>query len=130
MSLRAQMIGFCLLIGLAPLAGMGIYAVNVAGNGLESQASDRLASLREAKKAGLDALLGRWKLETEMFAASKEVYNALSMLRDATLGVVEGQRLDLEDEEYVGNRDYLAPAFAPFVEKLGFPDAYLIGDHG
>ncbi len=130
MSLRAKLIGFCLLIGVVPLAIMGVYSVQLASQSLQEQAFDQLASLRDAKKQALQTLMERWKLETQIYASNKEIYNALSLLQGDTMLYINGQRMDVNEEDYAANLEYVSVAFAPFVETLGFEETYLIGNNG
>ena len=53
------------------------------------------------------------------------------MLRDYAWGAASpGKRMGVSDEEFTGLLDYVGGAFRPYVETLGFADAYLIGDDG
>lgn len=130
MSLKRKLVIFCLLIGLLPIAAMGVYSVRIASESMKSQMFQQLESIRDAKKLALEALRTRWVEETELFAKSKEVYNSVGMLRDAAMGTSKGKKTDLEDEEVLDAMDYVKPAFAPFVEHLGYADAYAVGDDG
>ncbi|MBG0777845.1 MAG: methyl-accepting chemotaxis protein [Desulfovibrionaceae bacterium] len=130
MTLRAKLMLFCLVVGLVPVALMGGYAVQSASESLRNKEFRSLESLRDARSTALQSLFERWREEARIYAATKEVYNALGLLRDAALGTREGVRIKVEDADYAGAVDWAAPPFAPFVEILGFDDAYLIGDHG
>ncbi|BBD09557.1 methyl-accepting chemotaxis protein [Desulfovibrio ferrophilus] len=131
MSLRVKLIVFCLLLGLLPAVAVGLFSVRLASDSLSGGAMQQLTSVREAKRHELQELFGTWRREAEIYASVKEVYNALGMIRDFAWGTAKsGQRMDVTDEEYIGLLEYVGGAFKPFVEKLGFKDAYLIGDDG
>ncbi len=130
MSLRLKLIAFCLAVSLVPLFIMGFYSVELASQSLSEQVLGQLEAVRDAKKETLGAMFQRWRAEAELYASTKEVYNAVVMLADYALGTPEGQRVDVQSDEYATNHDYVNPTFEPFVKGLGFEDALLIDDYG
>ena len=131
MTLKTKLITFCLLIGLLPLVAMGVISVNLASKSLQSQAFGQLESVRDIKKEALEGVVEKWFHEVQMFAAVKEVYNALGMLGQVDMDYgEEGKRLDVEEPEYLDAYDYVAKTFEPFVKNLGYEDAMLINDYG
>ena len=124
------MIAFCLTVSLVPLFIMGFYSVELASQSLSEQVLGQLEAVRDAKKETLGTMFQRWRSEAELYSATKEVYNALVMLADYAMGTPEGQRVDVQSEDYATNHDYVNPAFEPFVKGLGFEDALLIDDYG
>ncbi len=130
MLLRTKIMVFCMVIGVLPLLGMGIYSVQTASSSLEKAAVSQLEAVRDVQRESLLALTARWRAETVIFSQVKEVYNAIGMLRDFSYGRVhEGERMPL-DEEYEGLYDFVKAAFIPFVKELGFEDALLLDDYG
>ena len=130
MSLRLKLIAFCLAVSLVPLFIMGFYSVELASQSLSEQVLGQLEAVRDAKKETLGAMFQRWRAEAELYASTKEVYNAVVMLADYALGTPEGERVDVQSDEYNTNHDYVNPVFEPFVKGLGFEDALLIDDYG
>ncbi|MFW5837583.1 MAG: cache domain-containing protein, partial [Desulfovibrionaceae bacterium] len=131
MSLKAKMISFCLLIGLAPVLVMGVFSVQVATDALSSQAFGQLASVRDSKSMAVQDMAEKWMEEVRILGQVKEVYNTLVMLRD--FGVEHGEkgrRLPVQNDEYRELHEYLGGAFEPFVEVQGYEDALVIDDHG
>ena len=129
MSLKAKLTLFCLLIGLVPAAVMGVYSVRLASDHLRQQAVRQLQSVRDDKQFALAALLDRWAAETRILAGVKDVYNSLGMLRDYAMDYRKDPRMKL-GKDYDDLHGYLGFAYRPFVEKLGFEDALLVGDDG
>jgi methyl-accepting chemotaxis protein len=129
MSLKTKLTLFCLLIGLAPAAVMGVYSVRLASDHLRQQAVRQLQSARDDKQHALAALLDRWAAETRIYAGVKDVYNSLGMLRDYAMDFRKDPRMKL-GKDYDELHAYLGFAYRPFVEKLGFEDALLVGDDG
>lgn len=130
MSLRLKMIAFCLAVSLLPLFIMGFYSVELASESLSEQVLGQLEAVRDAKKETLGTMFQRWRAEAELYAATKEVYNAVVMLADYALGTPEGQRVDVQSDDYNTNHEYVNPVFEPFVKGLGFEDALLMDDYG
>ncbi len=98
---------------------------------LSHQAFGQLESLRDAKKAAMEQLFEKWSQEVRIFASVKEVFNAVGLLRDYTYGTVEaGERMDINDPDYVSLFPYVEGAFEPFVSVLGYEDALLVDDYG
>ncbi|MCM0756576.1 methyl-accepting chemotaxis protein [Desulfovibrio aminophilus] len=130
MSLKAKLILFCLFIGLLPLLVMGVYSVERASGSLSAQSFGRLESVRDIKKKALEDLLDTWRREARIFGAVKEVYSAVGLLRDQGMGLPKGARMDVADPAYLDSLSYVAGAFKPFVEVLGYEDALLVDDYG
>lgn len=129
MQLRTKLTAFCICIGLLPLLAMGFYSVHTAAVSLEKNAFSQLAAIQNTQRQTIQSMVTSWKQEAVIFSKVKEVYNALGMLREATYGAPQGRQMVL-DEEYEGQYQYVAPAFLPFVEELGFTDALLMDDYG
>jgi methyl-accepting chemotaxis protein len=131
MNVKSKLVLFCLLVGLLPTALMGFYSVKLATDSLSDAAFNQLTSVRDARKRTVTELLGTWHDEARIYATSKDVYNALGMLRDYAWGEAKaGERMDVTAAEYTELAAYVSRAFTPFVKKLGYADAYLIGDDG
>jgi methyl-accepting chemotaxis protein len=131
MSLRFKMAGFCLLIGLFPLLFMGVFSVNTASESLRGKARSQLESVREIQGKAVSGVIATWRQETVMYSKVKEVYNAIGMLRDYTIGLAEeGLPMPVDTPEYEDLYTYVKAAFTPYVEVLGYEDALLIDDHG
>jgi methyl-accepting chemotaxis protein len=131
MTLRAKLILFCLLTGLAPLVFICGYAVTTASNGLAKQAFSQLESVRDMKKTAAEALFEKWIRQAAVYAKVKEVYSALGMLRDTYTGTVKpGEPIKIDAPDYQDMLAFVAPAFDPFVAVLGYEDALLIDDYG
>mgnify|MGYP001417519923 CR=1 FL=1 len=130
MSLKFKMILFSLAIGLLPLALMGVYSVERAATSLSAQTFGQLESVRDIKKLALEQAVDLWQREALVFSAVKEVYNALGLLRGQAMGASKGQRLDVADPAFQDALGYVAGAFKPFVEVLGYEDAILVDDYG
>ncbi|MES9996152.1 methyl-accepting chemotaxis protein [Desulfovibrio aminophilus] len=130
MSLKAKLILFCLLIGLLPLSVMGVYSVERASGSLSAQSLGRLESVRDIKKKALEDLLDTWRREARIFAGVKEVYSAVGLLRDQGMGLPKGARMNVADPAFLDALSYVAGAFRPFVEVLGYEDALLLDDYG
>jgi methyl-accepting chemotaxis protein len=125
------MISFCLFIGLAPLVVMGLLSVEVASDGLSSQAFGQLESVRDSKRTAVQDMAGKWVTEATILSQVKEVYNTLVMLRDfGSENGEKGKRLPVDGEEYKDLHSYLGGAFKPFVEVQGYEDALVIDDYG
>jgi methyl-accepting chemotaxis protein len=129
-SLKTKMILFSLAIGLLPLALMGVYSVERAATSLSAQAFGQLESVRDIKKLALEQAVEGWRREALVFAGVKEVYNALGLLRGQAMGAAKGRRLDMDDQGLQDALAYVAGAFKPFVEILGYEDALLVDDYG
>ncbi|MGE4506043.1 MAG: methyl-accepting chemotaxis protein [Desulfovibrionaceae bacterium] len=121
MSLKTKLIGFCLLAGLLPLLIMGVFSVNTASRSLRAQTFGQLQSMLHAKAAAFEAMAETWQAETAIFSRVKDVYHALGLLRNYE---------DFDDADYLSDREYVLPAFQPFVEVLGYDDAILTDDYG
>ena len=131
MSLRFKMAGFCLLIGLFPLLFMGVFSVNTASESLRGKARSQLESVREIQGKAVSGVIATWRQETVMYSKVKEVYNAIGMLRDYTIGLAEeGLPMPVDTPEYEDLYTYVKAAFSPYVDVLGYEDALLIDDHG
>lgn len=129
MQLRTKLTVFCICIGLLPLLAMGIYSVHTAVVSLENKAFAQLTAVQNVQRQTIESMVTSWKQEAVIFSKVKEVYNALGMLRDATYGAPQGKPMEF-DEDYESQYQYVAPAFLPFVEELGFTDALLMDDYG
>ena len=121
LSLKAKLMLFCLAASLAPLLIMGVVSVQTASDSLTEQAFARLASVRDAHARALAELKTTWWGEVRIFAAVKEVYNALGLLR-----VYE----NFDNPDYRDDHEYVSVAFAPYVKVLGYADAILTDDYG
>ncbi len=130
MSLKTKMIAFCLLIGIVPVTLMGLFAVHRAAGSLSALALGRVEAVRDAKKAAVEAMAGKWLADVRIYAGVKEVYHAVAMGRDAFMGVKKGERADVADTAYQDTRNFVIGAFKPFVEVLGYEDALVVDDYG
>jgi len=130
MSLKTKLVAFCLCIGLIPLAVIGVYSVNLAGQSLQQQAQQQLVSARDARRNALEGLAQVWFNEVRIFGANKGVYHALGFLRDKAYGADVKGSFDTKGDDYVSSADNVRSAFVPFVEVLGYGDAMLIDDYG
>ena len=130
MSLKTKMILFSLAIGLLPLTLMGVYSVERAAASLSAQSFGQLQSVRDIKKLALEQAVEGWRREALVFAGVKEVFNALGLLRGQAMGAAKGQPLDVADPAFQDALGYVAGAFKPFVEVLGYEDALLLDDYG
>ncbi len=131
LSLKAKLVGFCLVIGIAPLVFMGVYSVRQASDSLSRQAFNQVESVRDSRREALNQLAERWLAEVRVYAGVKEVFSAVAMLRDQFTGKVKpGQRADVADPEYQDLLQFVAPAFQPFVAVLGYQDALLVDEYG
>jgi methyl-accepting chemotaxis protein len=130
MSLKTKMIAFCLLVGIVPVTVMGLFGVNRAAKSLSALAFGRVEAVRDAKKAAVEAMAGKWLADVRIYAGVKEVYHAVAMGRDAFMGVKPGVRADVADPAYLDTRNFVIAAFKPFVEVLGYEDALVVDDYG
>ncbi len=130
MSLKTKMIAFCLLIGIVPVTLMGLFSVRLAADSLSALALGRVEAVRDAKKAAVEAMAGKWLADVRIYAGVKEVYHAVAMGRDAFMGVAKGERANVADPAYLDTRDFVIGAFRPFVEVLGYEDALVVDDYG
>jgi methyl-accepting chemotaxis protein len=130
MSLKFKMIAFCLLVGMVPVTVMGAFAVKRAAVSLTELALGRVEAVRDAKKAAVEAMAGKWLADVRIYAGVKEVYHAVAMGRDAFMGVKPGVRADVNDPAYLDTRNFVIAAFKPFVEVLGYEDALVADDYG
>ena len=78
MSLRAKLVGFCLLLGLLPTVVVGVMSVRLASHSLSDSALHQLASVRDAKAHEMESLFATWRREATLYGGVKEVYNALA----------------------------------------------------
>lgn len=131
MSLRTRILAFCIAIGLLPLALMGGISLDLASRGLEGAAFARLASVRDIQHTATEKAGRRWLADAAMFGAIKEVYNAIGMLRDYAMTEARpGVRMPVDTDAYNEVYGYVAGAFTPFVQHLGYEDALLVDDYG
>jgi len=130
MSLKSKMIAFCLLVGIVPMTVMGVFGVNRAAKSLSELAFGRVEAVRDAKKAAVEAMAGKWLADVRIYAGVKEIYHAVAMGRDAFMEVKPGVRGDVADPGYLDTRNFVIAAFTPFVEILGYEDALVVDDYG
>jgi methyl-accepting chemotaxis protein len=130
MTLTYKLVVFCLAISMLPLAVTGVVSVRQASGILGEQAFGGLAAARDSRKEALEAAAATWLREAAILAKVKEVYNGVGMLRDYFMLAKPGVRVAVDTEEYRGLYEYVAPAFGPFTEVLGFEDALIVADDG
>ena len=131
LSLKAKLVLFCLCLGVLPLTVMGIQGVHSASSSLSRQSFEHLESVRDAKKAAMDELSAKWFAEVKMYASVKEVFSSIAMLADYFMGKAKpGEKMDVDTPEFEDSYQFVAPAFAPFIEVLGYQDALLIDEYG
>jgi len=130
MRLKHALLFFCLAIGIVPLAVTGLVSVREASDVLSEQAFSDLAAARDSRAAALASAVDAFMREAAIMSRVKEVYNAVPMTRDFFMGAKPGRPVPVGTAEYKDMHDYLAPAFAPFTEVLGFKDALLVADDG
>jgi len=130
MHLKHALIVFCLAIGILPLAVTGLVSVRQASDVLSRQAFDNLAASRDSRARALVRAVDAFTREAAILARVKEVYNAVGMTRDYFMGKKPGEAVPVDTAEYKDLHEYVASAFAPFTDVLGFEDALLVADDG
>jgi len=130
MRLQHVLLLFCLAVGVVPLAVTGWVSTRQASHILSDQAFADLAAARDSRAAALASAVDAFLREAAIMSRVKEVYNAVPMTRDYFMGAKPGRPAPVDTAEYKDMHDYLAPAFAPFTEVLGFRDALLVADDG
>ncbi len=130
MTLKYKLILFCLAISILPLAVTGIVSVRQASEILGEQAFGGLGAARDSRKEALEAAAATWLREAAILAKVKEVYNGVGMMRDYFMLGKPGTKVAVDTSEYKDLYEYVAPAFGPFTEVLGFEDALVVADDG
>jgi hypothetical protein len=110
---------------------MGLFAVHRAAGSLSALALGRVEAVRDAKKAAVEAMAGKWLAAVRIYAGVKEVYHAVAMGRDAFMGVKKGERADVADTAYQDTRNFVIGAFLnPLWRSWATRTRLVVDDYG
>jgi methyl-accepting chemotaxis protein len=130
MSLKVKLVLFTLAVVVLPLMFIGYYSVNVASTSLQSQSFDKLEALADAKQFDLNNRVNAWFQSIASLAASKDMYNTLTLMENYFTESTPGKRYDTSNSDITSIAKFAHPKLLPAVEKLGFADAMLIDTKG
>ena len=131
-TLKTKMIVFCLLIGLLPLAFMGVYAYRTAARSLDEGFFAQLTSLREVKGHAASEIVASWRGDMAAFSRSQAAGDALQRLEafaDGPAGM-RGGRVAIETPEYRELHKRGLRDFDFWVREKGYYDAFILDGAG
>ena len=117
-----------LVVGIVPLAALGLISLFEASDALEEQAFNQLVAVRQIKKKQLDDYFARAFMEMGIFSRSKdiaELYDNLVRYHDET-GVKADGAYNVTTAEYEDIYRLYGRNIQQFREESGFYDVFLI----
>ena len=129
MKLRNLKIGFKLitafvLVGLVPLAVVGLLALNISSTGFEDQKYQQLDAVAKIKKTQVEGLLRRIRTDIVALGNSEFVFEAFEALRQyhVKMETPPDGRYDISTDEYAEIWKKHGKPLADFANSYGYDE--------
>ncbi len=137
MSLRYKLIALFLLIGIVPLAAIGVISYTLASQNIEDEVYSEINTFADLTEEQFEAFFNERYGDGRVLATTRDVYQSLNLLQIARTEQAVPDDEDENEDEVVGvdqvwsERVAILDDLIPVVkEEYGFPQVFITDEQG